>query len=174
MEDINRILTQKQHDFETPMCHGTELSQVLWTLFWISLRIEFVYLWCYYFPRSTGVHYINAAEQLRIVWSSLFCKNILVPLSVLSRLPLYVNLSCSKVALWKRACIWICPKVTNGLWSSEACGAKTHLQRSILRVEESLLSHKKWYLQSQTASVKGSASVWILHFPALPVLTADC
>ena len=166
MEGINRFLTQKQHDFETPTCHGTELSQVLWTLFWISLRIEFVYLWCYYFPRSTGVRYINGAEQLCIVWSSLFCKNILVLLSVLSRLPLYVNLSCSKVALWKRTCIWICPKVTNGLWSSEACGAKTHLQRSILRVEESLLSHKKMLLVEPNCLCQGQCKCMDITLPS--------
>lgn len=65
IKGINRFFIYNQHDLGTPLCHGTELSQVLWALFCISLRlvqIELVHLRCHYLPRSIVVHHVNVAE----------------------------------------------------------------------------------------------------------------
>lgn len=130
MKVINRYLNYKQYNFQTLMCHQSGLCLVLWALFWNNLRLICTELKAehHYLSRSKsiGVCHVNAAEQLHKVWLSVFCKkkNVIVMLLVHSVLPLKDNLSCSKGVFWKCTCIWIYPRIANGLGSSEACGER--------------------------------------------------
>lgn len=100
---------------------GLILEQLEVDLYWVEGRASLSFQKQKHWSLSCKCSWIASQSLVECVLQK---KNVIVMLLVYSVLPLKDNLSCSKGVFWKCTCIWIYPRIANGLGSSEACGER--------------------------------------------------